>query len=79
MGLVTLVGPTYTQTGHHTDSYQVYLVLSGNGTVRIGEKAVHVEGPTVVVIPHNTDHAVELAEGETMQYIYVNQSITAER
>jgi mannose-6-phosphate isomerase-like protein (cupin superfamily) len=74
MGLVTLVGPTYTKTGRHTDWHQVYLVISGSGTVKIGEKAVRVEGPTIVVIPYNTDHAVELAEGETMQYIYVNQS-----
>lgn len=79
MGLVALVGPTYTKTGRHSDWRQVYLVISGSGTVKIGEKAVRVEGPTVVVIPHNADHAVELAEGERMQYIYVNQSIAAGR
>ena len=40
MGLVTLAGPTYTKTGRHTDWYQVYLVISGSGTVKIGEKAL---------------------------------------
>lgn len=73
MGLVTMQGPTRTHTDTHTGWQQVYLILSGSGTLHVGAESVHVDGPTIVGIPLHTPHSVELAEGETMQYIYVNQ------
>nr|MBC7245361.1 AraC family ligand binding domain-containing protein [Chloroflexota bacterium] len=76
IGLVTLQGPTYTKPRRHADFHQVYLIISGSGTVKIGEHTTHVQGPTIAVIPRDTAHSVELTEGETMQYIYISEFIT---
>ena len=41
--------------------------------MRIGEEKFSVDAPSVIKIPYNTFHAMEVAEGEYVEYIYVNQ------
>lgn len=76
-GLVTMKGPTWNVMARHDGWQQVYLVLSGEGTMVIDGRKYPVSGPTVIQIPFNTDHAMELAEGQEMQYVYVNQFLPA--
>lgn len=73
MGLVNLEGPIHKTPAAHKDWEQVYIVLSGSGTVHLAGKAYRIDGPTIVVIPRNTLHSVECKEGERLQYVYVNQ------
>ena len=72
MGLVTLEGPTATEIGSHSEWLQAYVILSGSGTVILGEREILVDQPTIINIPLNTQHGVKLNAGEKMQYIYIN-------
>ena len=72
-GLVTMKGPTWNVRAKHKDWEQVYFILSGEGTMIINGNRYTVSGPTVIQIPYNTNHAMELGEGQEIQYIYVNQ------
>ncbi len=72
MGLVTLEGPTATDVNSHSEWLQAYVVISGSGTVILGDKDIRVEQPCIINIPLNTPHGVKLDAGEKMQYIYVN-------
>jgi len=72
MGLVTLEGPTETEINSHSDWMQAYVILSGSGTVILGNSEIHISEPSIVNIPLNTLHGVRLSAGEKMQYIYVN-------
>ncbi len=73
MGLVTLEGPIHKTPASHAEWDQVYLIFQGQGTIHLGEVSQHVSGPTVVVIPRNTRHSVQLAAGESIQYVFVNE------
>ena len=72
MGLVTLEGPTETEINSHFDWMQAYVILSGSGTVILGNEEIHISEPSIVNIPLNTQHGVRLSACEKMQYIYVN-------
>lgn len=72
MARVRLKGPIRKTPAVHA-FHQVYLVLNGAATVHLGEKSCRVGRPAVVVIPAGTIHAVEAAEGETIEYVYFNQ------
>lgn len=71
-GRVRLKGPTRKSTDSHPDWDQLYIILKGSGTVLVaGEE--HPVGPGHVVrVPRHTDHGVRLAEGESLEYVYVN-------
>ena len=73
MGLVKLKGPIHKTPAAHSDFDQAYLVQSGSGLIRLGNDARRVDGPTVVVIPKNTIHSVELTDKEELCYVFVNQ------
>lgn len=73
IGLVELVGPICKTPAAHTEWEQAYVVLSGSGTVHLGQRRHRVNQPTVAVIPRGTMHWVELDAGECLRYIFINQ------
>lgn len=73
LGHVTLQGPIHKTPAAHPDWDQVYLILSGEGTIHLGDRSQPVSGQTVVVIPRNTRHSVELVAGQTMTYVFFNE------
>lgn len=73
LGRVTLTGPIHKTPATHTEWEQIYLILSGEGTVHLAGKSESIHAPGVVVIPRYTHHSVEVAAGQTLQYIYINQ------
>lgn len=73
MGLVELKGPMHKTPATHIEFHQAYLIQSGRGTIHLGNEQRRVDGPTIVVIPKGVRHSVELAAGEELQYVYVNQ------
>ncbi|MHC4873358.1 MAG: AraC family ligand binding domain-containing protein [Planctomycetota bacterium] len=74
-GFITMEGPTWNEPSSHDKWHQFYLLLKGKGTMRIGEERYAVEAPCIINIPFNTIHALELKEGEKVEYVYVNQHI----
>lgn len=73
IGRVTLTGPIHKTPATHTECDQVYFVLSGQGVVHLAGKTHPLNGSAAVAIPRHTHHSVEVAAGETLQYIYINQ------
>lgn len=73
IGLVELAGPIHKTPASHEEFHQVYLIQSGQGTIHLGDQQRYVDGPTVVVIPKGTRHSVELAGGQVLRYVFVNQ------
>ncbi len=73
IGLVELVGPIHKTPAAHDAWEQIYLILEGSGTIHLPGRADHIEGATMVVIPKNTMHSVELRAGERIRYVYINQ------
>lgn len=73
IGYDTITGPGHNGTGLHTDFDQVFVLISGRGTLMRGDEKVPVEAPLVVHIPRNTKHDVYVAEGDTIEYVYVNR------
>ena len=72
-GYVVVKGPETTPPNSHTDWEQAYLVVGGSGTLVLGGKRHRVERGMVATIPLATEHFVDVAEGETLEYIYVNR------
>ena len=75
MGLVTAVGPTHKRPGVHKEFDQCYLVFRGTGTVHLAGRRCRIDRPGIVVIPHGTEHSMEVDAGQTMQYVYVNHKV----
>ena len=73
MGHVTMEGPIHKTPGVHDEFDQVYLVYSGSGTIHLGDKSVRITEPSAVVIPHGTEHSMQLQEGERIRYVFVNR------
>ena len=73
IGHVDLTGPIQKTAATHTDWEQVYLVLEGKGRVHLCGVMHAVKAGSVVSIPKNTWHWVEVAAGEKLKYVYVNQ------
>ena len=73
MGHVSLEGPIHKTPAAHEQWQQVYLIFCGCGTIHLGDESRKVTAPTMVVIPSNTRHSVQLDAGEKMQYVFVNQ------
>ena len=71
-GRVRLTGPTRKATDAHPDWDQIYLVFKGSGTVLVAGEEHRVGPGHVVRVPRNTAHGVRLAEGESLEYVYVN-------
>ena len=75
MGHVALEGPIHKTPGTHDDFDQVYLVYSGTGTIHLGDRSQRITEPSAIVIPHGTQHSVELAAGEKIRYVFVNRRL----
>ena len=73
IGLVNLEGPIYKTPAAHEDFDQVYVVYAGSGIIHLGDRHQRVDGSTVVIIPRNTMHSIELKQGEKMEYAFINQ------
>ena len=71
-GRIKMHGPTTKANDVHGDWDQVYLVLAGSGSVRVGKKVYRVRPGCVVRIPKNTLHGVSLKKGEKLEYCYFN-------
>ncbi len=72
-GYVVVEGPETTPANSHTDWEQAYLVVGGSGTLVLGGVRHRVTAGMVANIPLETEHYVEVGEGETLEYIYVNR------
>src|SRR5437773_5657145 len=56
----------------HATFNQIYIVLSGDAEITIGDKTSRVSAPAVAYIPRNTNHyAVNMGTVE-LQYLYVS-------
>ena len=73
IGLVHLEGPIHKTPAAHEDFEQVYVIHAGAGTIHLGDQHRRIDGPTIVIIPRNTIHSIELKLGERMEYAFVNQ------
>ena len=75
IGYVRLKGPANLISNNHTKWHQLYLVISGSGTVILDGKEYKVKAPCIVKIPCKTEHLAKVSVGEKMEYIYVNDYI----
>lgn len=73
VGRVRLVGPIHKTPTAHEELEQAYIILSGSGTIHLGDQHHHVSEPGVVIIPKNTLHSVELTQGQSLEYLFINQ------
>ena len=74
-GLIKMKGPTWNKPAVHDKWHQFYILLKGKGIMKIGEKKFSVKAPSIIKIPYNTVHAMEVEKDEYVEYIYVNQHI----
>lgn len=72
-GYVVVEGPGTTPSNAHTDWEQAYFIIGGSGTLVLNGRRRRVETGMVARIPLGTEHYVEVAEGERLEYIYVNR------
>ncbi len=72
-GHVVVEGPETTPSNAHTGWEQAYLIIGGSGTLVLGGVRHAVEAGMVARIPLETEHYVEVAEGERLEYVYVNR------
>ena len=77
-GLVCMKGPTWNEPASHDKWHQFYILLKGKGIMKIGDEKFPVMAPSIIKIPYNTLHAMEVEKGEYVEYIYVNQNIKKE-
>jgi mannose-6-phosphate isomerase-like protein (cupin superfamily) len=47
--------------------------VKGRGVLHRGDERIQIEAPCVVHIPPKTRHDVFVAEGEEIEYVYVNK------
>jgi mannose-6-phosphate isomerase-like protein (cupin superfamily) len=53
----------------HTGYDEVYYVLSGTGTITLGDETHPLRPGTVTVIPAGVPHSLEASTGETLEFI----------
>jgi len=73
IGYDRVKGPGHNGTGFHEDFHQVFVVVKGRGVLHRGDERIPIEAPCVVHIPPKTRHDVFVAEGEEIEYVYVNK------
>lgn len=54
---------------HHLEYDEVYYVLSGSGTITLGEERHELRPGAVVVIPRGLDHDLQARPGEELEFI----------
>lgn len=77
-GRICMQGPTTKADDVHAEWDQVYLVLSGSGTVLVGDSDYPIGPGSVVRIPKGTRHGVALKENERIEYCYFNAFVDAD-
>jgi mannose-6-phosphate isomerase-like protein (cupin superfamily) len=50
------------------DQEEVMIVLSGTGTIRIGDESAPITTGEMVAIPRNTEHVIHNPTGETLSW-----------
>lgn len=78
VGYNILEGPGQTGPNSHETWHQVFVVVKGKGTLVRGQERIPVEAPCIVHIPPNTEHDVEVAPEERIEYVYINKYLTEE-
>jgi mannose-6-phosphate isomerase-like protein (cupin superfamily) len=73
MGWVRMTGPAKSAVGKHDKWEQAYLVFRGSGTLHLGNETFHLTDRMLAVIPRQVTHWIELAEGEEIEYVYINR------
>lgn len=73
VGHVELKGPIHKTPASHGDWHQAYFVYHGSGVIHLADRTQAIEAPTMISIPKNTHHAVEVPAGGELRYIYINQ------
>lgn len=73
VGYDRITGPGRNGLGRHEDFDQVFVVLKGRGTLLRGSGRILLEAPSVIHIPRGTEHDVFVAEGDEIEYVYVNR------
>ena len=76
VGYDVVEGPGHNGLGNHTNWHQIFVVVQGRGDLLRGEERIPIEAPCVLHIPPNTDHDVFVAEGERIEYVYINKYLT---
>lgn len=56
----------------HSTFDQIFIILSGQGLLRIGDDEQQVVAQTVAFIPRNTPHAIRCLNEEDLIYLYIN-------
>jgi mannose-6-phosphate isomerase-like protein (cupin superfamily) len=63
------VAPNSTQKPHSHDPEQVYVIVKGNGRMRVGEEEQDVIEGDLIYIPSNMVHSLENRSNEVLTYI----------
>ncbi len=53
----------------HDDEEQAYLILEGEGIIRLGDKSYHVKAGHAVFIPMHTPHGVLNNSNKVLKYV----------
>jgi mannose-6-phosphate isomerase-like protein (cupin superfamily) len=65
------VEPGSHQKSHHHVPEQVYIIITGNGRIKVGTEFADVQAGDLIYIHSNVEHAVENAGLEKLIYISV--------
>ncbi|MFB1063015.1 cupin domain-containing protein [Natrinema sp. H-ect4] len=63
------VEPGARQVRHEHDPEQVYVIISGEGVMSVGDDERAVEAGDLVHIPANTEHGLENTGDRTLEYV----------
>ena len=61
---------SHQQTHHHVPE-QAYIIINGNGRIKVGSEIAYVQAGDLLYIPSNVEHAVENAGPGKLIYISV--------
>ena len=73
MGHIELKGPIHKIPAAHHEFHQCYFIQEGAATIYLKDQPRTVQSPTVIMIPKDTHHPVEVANGDELRYVFVNQ------
>lgn len=65
------VEPNSHQQPHHHLPEQAYIIVNGNGRIKVGSEIADVQAGDLLYIPSNVEHAVENPGPEKLIYISV--------
>lgn len=65
------VESNFQQQSHHHVPEQAYIIISGNGRIKVGSEIADVQAGDLLHIPSNVEHAVESTGTEKLVYISI--------